>query len=184
MPFPKSRYEIYQDQRDNPLYNEALQNPDIKSDIPKDLKLLIRLLLSTDPSKRPSCSEIISKITRFKSFDTSVLEEVVTEPESEPPTQPGTPDMMETDHESSQADTSLKRVHTYSTPVTSSVRKRQKRIEHAIEDQSPRLLMDSPAPVERRWLELTDQQLAKVLKTSAMLLKVSLNHCFIYQYIF
>ncbi|KAG1053952.1 hypothetical protein G6F43_004005 [Rhizopus delemar] len=58
--FPKSRLDMYK--QENPLYLEALNNPEIDSDVPNELKLLIRLLLSVDPSKRPSCNEILVKI--------------------------------------------------------------------------------------------------------------------------
>ncbi|KAI9478893.1 MAG: hypothetical protein EXX96DRAFT_483092 [Benjaminiella poitrasii] len=65
--FPGSRYDIYKDNPD--LYAEALNNPNIASDIPNELKLLIRMLLSTDPSKRPSCNEILSKLRAFPEWD-------------------------------------------------------------------------------------------------------------------
>lgn len=38
------------------------------ADIPQEFKILIRLLLSTDPAKRPSCQEIVSKLGHVK-FD-------------------------------------------------------------------------------------------------------------------
>ncbi|KAI7901785.1 kinase-like domain-containing protein [Cokeromyces recurvatus] len=62
--FPGSRYDIYKD--NSSLYTEAVNDPNIVSDIPNELKLLIRMLLSTDPSKRPSCNEILSKLRAFR----------------------------------------------------------------------------------------------------------------------
>lgn len=36
------------------------------SDIPNELKLLIRMLLSVDPNKRPSCNEILTKLKSLR----------------------------------------------------------------------------------------------------------------------
>lgn len=65
--FPASRFDIY---KSNPkLYNEAINNPNLQSDIPSELKLLIRMLLSIDPAKRPSCNKILSKLRSIQRED-------------------------------------------------------------------------------------------------------------------
>jgi serine/threonine protein kinase len=56
--------DIYHD--DPELYHEALNNPNMTSDIPNELKLLIRMLLSVDPNKRPSCNEILTKLKSLR----------------------------------------------------------------------------------------------------------------------
>ncbi|KAI8072397.1 kinase-like domain-containing protein [Gongronella butleri] len=67
--FPKSRLDAF---HNTPLTHRAV------SEIPQEFKLLIRVLLSTDPAKRPSCQEILSKLDtvpfnhdRFTSMDAS-----------------------------------------------------------------------------------------------------------------
>ncbi|KAI8639388.1 hypothetical protein BD408DRAFT_371879 [Parasitella parasitica] len=62
--FPASRFDIYQN--DTTLYADALNNPKLTSDIPNELKILIRMLLSNDPLKRPSCNEILSKLRSIR----------------------------------------------------------------------------------------------------------------------
>ncbi|CEP08946.1 hypothetical protein [Parasitella parasitica] len=62
--FPASRLDIYRN--DPTLYADALSNPKINSDIPNELKMLIRMLLSIDPMKRPSCNEILSKLQSIR----------------------------------------------------------------------------------------------------------------------
>lgn len=69
--FPASRFDIYKNNPD--LYKEAVHNPNITSDIPNELKLLIRKLLSTDPNKRPSCNEILSKLRSFRRDDHATI---------------------------------------------------------------------------------------------------------------
>lgn len=65
--FPSSRFDIY---KSNPtLYNEAVNNPNLQSDIPSELKLLIRMLLSIDPAKRPSCNKILTKLRSIQRDD-------------------------------------------------------------------------------------------------------------------
>ncbi|ORX48799.1 kinase-like protein [Hesseltinella vesiculosa] len=51
--FPRSRLDGIQDKS---LYHQPV------AEIPQEFKLLIRLLLSADPAKRPSCQEILSKL--------------------------------------------------------------------------------------------------------------------------
>lgn len=41
-------------------------NSNITSDIPHELKLLIRVLLSQDPEKRPSCEEILPQLRQMR----------------------------------------------------------------------------------------------------------------------
>lgn len=78
MRFPTSRFDIYKN--DPALYTEALNNPNITSDIPNELKLLIRMLLSIDPSKRPSCNEILTKLRSIRRDETaSIFQDIPTE---------------------------------------------------------------------------------------------------------
>ncbi|KAL9546714.1 hypothetical protein PS6_007523 [Mucor atramentarius] len=69
--FPTSRFDIYKN--DPALYAEALNNPNITSDIPNELKILIRMLLSVDPSKRPSCNEILTKLRSIRRDETASI---------------------------------------------------------------------------------------------------------------
>ncbi|RCI01804.1 hypothetical protein CU098_010703 [Rhizopus stolonifer] len=62
--FPNSRLDIYKS--DKARYTESSNNPSIVNDIPNELKILIRMLLSIDPSKRPSCNEILSKLRSLR----------------------------------------------------------------------------------------------------------------------
>lgn len=71
MRFPTSRFDIYKN--DPALYAEALNNPNITSDIPNELKILIRMLLSVDPSKRPSCNEILTKLRSIRRDETASI---------------------------------------------------------------------------------------------------------------
>lgn len=65
--FPISRFDIY---KSNPvLYAQAMNDPNLQSDIPSELKLLIRMLLSIDPNKRPSCNKILSKLRSIQTDD-------------------------------------------------------------------------------------------------------------------
>ncbi|KAK4510628.1 Integral membrane protein SED5 [Mucor velutinosus] len=76
--FPTSRFDIYKN--DPALYTEALNNPNITSDIPNELKLLIRMLLSIDPSKRPSCNEILTKLRSIRRDETaSIFQDIPSE---------------------------------------------------------------------------------------------------------
>ncbi|ORZ19495.1 kinase-like domain-containing protein [Absidia repens] len=67
--FPKSRFDIF---KDTTAPNVAAMMENMKrqhaTDIPNEFKMLIRLLLSKDPSKRPSCQEILSKLGQVQ-FD-------------------------------------------------------------------------------------------------------------------
>ncbi|KAI8369006.1 kinase-like domain-containing protein [Blakeslea trispora] len=65
--FPSSRLDIYK--TDQARFQEASRDTSITRDIPNELKLLIRMLLSTDPAKRPSCNEILSKLRSFRRND-------------------------------------------------------------------------------------------------------------------
>ncbi|KAI8388672.1 kinase-like domain-containing protein [Radiomyces spectabilis] len=66
--FPKSRFDIYngREKELDPSILESMQRQKISSDIPQELKILIRMLLSLDPNKRPSCAEILSKIRHMQ----------------------------------------------------------------------------------------------------------------------
>lgn len=76
--FPTSRFDIYKN--DPALYTEALNNPNITSDIPNELKILIRMLLSIDPSKRPSCNEILTKLRSIRRDETaSIFQDIPSE---------------------------------------------------------------------------------------------------------
>ncbi|KAF7722076.1 putative serine/threonine-protein kinase iks1 [Apophysomyces ossiformis] len=68
--FPKSRLEVYASQ-DPAQMGAMLQDKNMVTDIPQRIKTLIRALLSTDPSKRPSCQEILSKLHHMQSGDHS-----------------------------------------------------------------------------------------------------------------
>ncbi|KAI9489035.1 kinase-like domain-containing protein [Zychaea mexicana] len=65
--FPKNRFDIYKNQQNlsDPTLSEAMRHQDVPEHIPPELKLLIRMLLSTDPDKRPSCEEILSKLRQM-----------------------------------------------------------------------------------------------------------------------
>ncbi|CAO3640061.1 unnamed protein product [Cunninghamella echinulata] len=67
--FPNSRLDIFQGTKDPSIIAmmETMRRKQA-TDIPQEFKILIRLLLSTDPSKRPSCQEILSILTQTK-FD-------------------------------------------------------------------------------------------------------------------
>ncbi|KAI9244537.1 kinase-like domain-containing protein [Sporodiniella umbellata] len=81
--FPKSRLDIYR--KENRLYLDALKHPEISADIPNELKLLMRLLLSVDPAKRPSCNEILVKIRERTMFGWPERATRVEEPELKRP---------------------------------------------------------------------------------------------------
>ncbi|KAL0085890.1 kinase-like domain-containing protein [Phycomyces blakesleeanus] len=81
--FPKSRFDVYNGHENNidPGMVEAIRQQTISPDIPQEMKILIRMLLSTDPNKRPSCEEILSKLRQIQSSGfhidgTSILREV------------------------------------------------------------------------------------------------------------
>ncbi|KAI8338017.1 kinase-like domain-containing protein [Chlamydoabsidia padenii] len=67
--FPRSRFDIFPDTT-KPGLAAMIENMKRQhaTDIPQEFKILIRLLLSTDPSKRPSCQEILSKLSQV-TFD-------------------------------------------------------------------------------------------------------------------
>ncbi|CAO3615292.1 unnamed protein product [Cunninghamella blakesleeana] len=67
--FPNSRLGIFEDSEDPSIIAmmETMRRKQA-TDIPQEFKILIRLLLSTDPAKRPSCQEILSILTQNK-FD-------------------------------------------------------------------------------------------------------------------
>ncbi|SAL99620.1 hypothetical protein [Absidia glauca] len=67
--FPRSRFDIFPDTT-KPGVAAMMENMKRQhaTDIPQEFKILIRLLLSTDPAKRPSCQEILSKLGHVK-FD-------------------------------------------------------------------------------------------------------------------
>lgn len=153
--------------QENPLYLEALSNPEIDSDVPNELKLLIRLLLSVDPSKRPSCNEILVKIRERTSMfhwnntpspsDTPSTESessrvIVEEPED-------LKKRPSTDHHHSQANEEEE-------PNT---RKRYKVDSDQEPDLPVGLLLSSPNPPRHA---LNDKQYAKALKSITAALKV------------
>ncbi|KAL4206131.1 kinase-like domain-containing protein [Rhizopus microsporus] len=164
--FPKSRLDIYKDKENNPLYLDAMNNPEIDSDIPNELKLLIRLLLSVDPAKRPSCNEILIKIReRTNVFSWNV-------PES-PSTDGADPNgIIVEDHED------LKRSGTSQENDTS--RKRHKKNDQDVTmasvdedlDLPVGLLLNPPNAEPQRWM-LMDKQYVKILKTAAAVLKIA-----------
>lgn len=165
MIFPKSRLDIYKDKESNPLYLDAINNPEIDSDIPNELKLLIRLLLSVDPAKRPSCNEILIKIReRTNAFSWSVPESSSTDG-----TDPN--GIIVEDHGD------LKRSGTSDENDTS--RKRHKKNDKDATmapvdedlDLPVGLLLNPPNSEPQRWV-LMDKQYVKILKTVAAVLKV------------
>lgn len=57
-----------------------MNNPNITSDIPNELKILIRMLLSIDPIKRPSCNEILTKLRSIRRDETaSIFQDIPSE---------------------------------------------------------------------------------------------------------
>ncbi|OBZ88361.1 putative serine/threonine-protein kinase iksA [Choanephora cucurbitarum] len=70
--FPASRLDIYKS--DQARFEQVSRDTSIAKDIPNELKLLIRMLLSTDPAKRPSCNEILSKLRSLRRNDTMPFE--------------------------------------------------------------------------------------------------------------
>ncbi|KAI8142073.1 kinase-like domain-containing protein [Fennellomyces sp. T-0311] len=68
--FPKNRFDIYKGMKNpvDPALAEAMRDQDVPEQIPPELKLLIRMLLSTDPEKRPSCEEILNQIRNMPRY--------------------------------------------------------------------------------------------------------------------
>ncbi|KAG0172187.1 putative serine/threonine-protein kinase iks1 [Apophysomyces sp. BC1015] len=62
--FPKSRFDIYKHKGHD--FFAMMHKKSIHADIPQTIKILIRALLSIDPSKRPSCQEILSKLNHME----------------------------------------------------------------------------------------------------------------------
>ncbi|GAA5795471.1 hypothetical protein HPULCUR_000829 [Helicostylum pulchrum] len=176
--FPASRFDIYPP--NSPLYKEAVQDPSLQPDIPNELKLLIRMLLSIDPSKRPSCNEILSKIRRIqRDGNTTVFQDMPKDWNSNKPVVKDGPSSNE-DAEAS----SPKRGKEKGPPPLENqkLRKRQRLLHHELDNEGdtvmteeeppeePRLLLGSPVLVERKWF--TDDQVAKAIKTVTAVLKV------------
>lgn len=184
--FPASRFDIYPP--NSQLYKEAVQDPTLQPDIPNELKILIRMLLSIDPSKRPSCNEILSKIRRIqrddnttvfqdmpKDWNTNKLSTVVQDE----------PSSSNQDEEEDEQESTSKRGIEKEPPILESrnLRKRQRLLNHELDNEgdtvmaeepqapSPRLLLGSPVQVERKWF--TDDQVAKAIKTVTAVLKVN-----------
>ncbi|KAI8969179.1 hypothetical protein BDF20DRAFT_980887 [Mycotypha africana] len=165
--FPASRYDIY---KDNPtLYAEALNDPKITTDVPKEIKQLIRMLLSLDPIKRPSCNEILSKIQSFRGNEKS--------PNIMPDDDSMNEDIMMEEREANQ-----------DMNVTSCLNREDKGNSSAIKladgsDNDPstsftRLLLDSPPPPPTtdavfrvKWL--SDRQTKQLIKTITAVLKIA-----------
>lgn len=190
--FPASRFDIYP--HSSQLYKEAVQDPTLQSDIPNELKLLIRMLLSIDPSKRPSCNEILSKIRRIQRDDnTTVFQDMPkdwnTNNKSSTVVQDDNKESPNEDDGSvtSSSTGTTKRGKEKEQPViehlNEKLRKRQRLLHHELdgegdtvmtntepEETSPRLLLGSPVLMERKWL--TDDQVAKAIKTLTAVLKV------------
>lgn len=184
--FPVSRYDIYKDHND--LLEAALHDPTIQADIPNELKLLIRMLLSIDPTKRPSCNEILSKLRKFRrednttvfqdmpkdwTCDTVMVEEELEEEEEEEQTR-----------QESRSVSPIKRTKGKSKPViveTVGLRKRQRLLQEAelshTDDtvmEEPRLLLESPQVISASSFPFTDRQAMKGIKTVTGVLKVFL----------
>ncbi|KAI9322275.1 kinase-like domain-containing protein [Dichotomocladium elegans] len=73
--FPQSRFDIYNDLDGKMDADELhrLRHQDVPADIPSEIKRLIRMLLSTDPDKRPSCQVILSLLTQMRPMASSVF---------------------------------------------------------------------------------------------------------------
>lgn len=151
--FPRSRLDLYKD-KENTLYLDALNNSEIDTDIPNELKLLMRLLLSVDPVKRPSCNEILVKIRERTMFSWS---------RSEPSTSTETNITEEPELKRSVQD-----------PVKeNTVRKRHKTSSaREPEFSSGGLLMGLPSQVQPSWI-FTDKQYAKIIKSITAVLKIA-----------
>ncbi|KAI7850637.1 kinase-like domain-containing protein [Circinella umbellata] len=65
--FPKNRFDIYKEGNNigDPSLVESMRQQGVPEQIPHELKLLIRMLLSTDPEKRPSCQEILAQLEQI-----------------------------------------------------------------------------------------------------------------------
>ena len=64
--FPKNRFDIYKGHNVvDPTLIESMRRQGVPEQIPHELKLLIRMLLSTDPEKRPSCQEILAQLEQI-----------------------------------------------------------------------------------------------------------------------
>lgn len=50
----------------DPTIVEAMRRQNVPSDIPQEYKMLIRMLLSRDPEKRPSCEKILSQVRQMR----------------------------------------------------------------------------------------------------------------------
>lgn len=189
--FPASRFDIY---HDNPtLYSEAIQDPNLQPDIPNELKLLIRMLLSIDPSKRPSCNEILSKIRRIQRDDnTTVFQDMPKDwnsnnngSSSSSSSVNNASDKVRVEEDvvmENKGSSKRNNVPIVETVTSHGLRKRQRLLQNELdlegdtmmattEESSPRLLLGSPEIVEQqKWF--TDDQVAKGIKTVTGVLKV------------
>ncbi|KAG2204542.1 hypothetical protein INT47_012601 [Mucor saturninus] len=184
--FPVSRYDIYKDHRE--LLEAALHDPTIQADIPNELKLLIRMLLSIDPNKRPSCNEILSKLRRIRREDnTTVFQDMPNDWTCDPV-------VVQQDEEEeegkvrqkSRSVSPMKRTKVKTKPVmveTVGLRKRQRLLQDAtvVEEETsdsvmeePRLLLESPqTPSVSSSFPFTDRQAMKGIKTVTGVLKIA-----------
>lgn len=66
--FPESRFDIYNslEKTMDPSIVEAMRRQNVPADIPQEYKILIRMLLSRDPDKRPSCEKILSQVRQLR----------------------------------------------------------------------------------------------------------------------
>lgn len=172
--FPVSRFDIYKDNHD--LYETALHDPSIQSDIPNELKLLIRMLLSIDPLKRPSCNEILSKLRRIRREDnTTVFQDMPDDWTCDSPVV-----VEETKKSKERSVSPVKRSQKVPVVETVGLRKRQRLLQEGDtvmeEGEQPRLLLASPeipaAEAIARSVWLTDKQAMKGIKTVTGVLKV------------
>ncbi|KAI8097743.1 kinase-like domain-containing protein [Halteromyces radiatus] len=173
--FPKSRLDIFQGTVDS---STAAMMETMKrqhaTDIPQEFKILIRLLLSTDPAKRPSCQEILSKLDLVK-FDHQKPQQDI----SSNDWTPGEPSAsssassssssMEThvlEDEDRMDDTNKRRTSGQTTGnQSSSLRKRQKR-----NNDDSLLLLDSPLHTR---LVNNEQFYLRMLKTTTAVFKIA-----------
>lgn len=172
--FPISRFDIYKN--NDELYSSAMNDPTIQSDIPNELKLLIRMLLSIDPSKRPSCNEILSKLRRIRREDnTTVFQDMPNDWTCDPP-------VVVEEKKKERSVSPTKRSKKPPIVETVDLRKRQRLLHHDLDtegdaimkDPEPtRLLLGSPDIPEPQSIWFTDKQAMQGIKTVTGVLKVT-----------
>ncbi|KAI8980463.1 kinase-like domain-containing protein [Pilobolus umbonatus] len=172
--FPKSRFDIY------PPGVELPDNKGIESDIPNELKLLIRKLLSVDPSRRPSCSVILSQLQRLRN-ENGVFHEISANwCEEETDTKENTGKRSNNGHSLHKSKSVIKRQRLYSQPqseASETVQEKDKEGDSIMTNHQDELLLlgmpDSQPYMDYSRYHISERHLANVLKTLTILLKVA-----------